>query len=75
MTVLASDNNAETFERSLQIWPQTSMYSSMQMLPTGEVALLFERDGGNTSLVRFNVSDLKPAPNPLPTTVLNARQQ
>ena len=38
------------------------MYSSMQLLPTGEVALLFERDGGNTSLVRFNASDLQPPP-------------
>ena len=62
MTVLASDDNGDTFNRSLRIWSGTSMYSSMQLLPTGEVALLFERDGGNTSLVRFNASDLQPPP-------------
>ena len=59
MTVLASDDNGEHFNRSLLIWPETSMYSSMQLLPSGEVVLLFERDGGNTSIVRFDVSSLK----------------
>jgi sialate O-acetylesterase len=67
MTVLASDNNGayNSFNRSLEIWPKTSMYSSMQRLSHGEVALLFERDGGNISLVRFNTSDLK-AESPAP---------
>jgi hypothetical protein len=60
MTVLASDDDGDSFNRSLLIWPKTSMYSSMQLLPSGEVILLFERDGGNTSVVRFNVSALKP---------------
>lgn len=60
MTVLASDDNGDTFPRSLRIWSGIAMYSSMQLLPTGEVALLFERDGGNTSLVRFNASELQP---------------
>lgn len=59
MSVLASDDNGDNFNRSLLIWPQTSMYSSMQLLPSGDVVLLFERDGGNTSIVRFNVSSLK----------------
>eukprot|EP01048_Picozoa_sp_COSAG05_P009876 COSAG05_NODE_837_length_7054_cov_2.683537_1_plen_645_part_00 len=61
MTVHASDDNGEHFHRSLLIYPFSGpMYSSMQLLPTGEVALLFERDGGgNMSLARFNVSDLR----------------
>ena len=60
MTGHASDDNGEHFHRSLLIYPFSGpMYSSMQLLPTGEVALLFERDGGNMSLARFNVSDLR----------------
>ena len=59
MTVLASDDDGDTFNRSLLIWPKSSMYSSMQLLPSGEIVLLFERDGGNTSVVRFNLSSLK----------------
>jgi len=43
MTVLASDDNGETFKRSLEIWPGVSMYSSMQLLPSGEVALLVRK--------------------------------
>ena len=49
------------------------MYSSMQLLPSGEVALLFEREGGltmggglNISLTRFNISDLRGAAGPPP---------
>eukprot|EP01043_Picozoa_sp_COSAG02_P050718 COSAG02_NODE_5246_length_4507_cov_629.114111_4_plen_345_part_00 len=60
MTVLASEDDGTTFNRSLLIWPKESMYSAMQLLPSGEVALLWERDGGNTSLVLFNRSELKP---------------
>lgn len=60
MTVLASEDDGTTFNRSLLIWPKESMYSSMQLLPSGDVALLWERDGGNTSLVLFNHSELKP---------------
>ena len=68
-----ADDNGEHFNRSLVIWPNTAMYSSMQLLPSGEVALLFEREKGptlggglNISLVRFNVSDLKPVTKPVP---------
>jgi hypothetical protein len=39
MTVLASDDNGDTFHRSMQLWSGISMYSSMHVLPTGEVAL------------------------------------
>ena len=59
MTVLASDDDGNTFNRSMLVWHKKSMYSSMQLLPSGEVILLFERDGGNTSVVRFSVSSLK----------------
>ena len=66
MTVLASDNDGENFNRSLLIWPKMSMYSSLQLVGKGgtagfdgEVMLLFERDGGNISVVRFDPADLK----------------
>ena len=64
MTVLASDDNGDNFNRSLLVYPGSgNMYSSLQLLPTGEVVLLFERYTSNTSLVRFNVSDLRPSPS------------
>ena len=67
MTVLASDDDGETFDRRLLIWEGRSYYSTMQLIGRsgaspgfdGEVALLFERDGGNISVVRFDAQDAK----------------
>ena len=62
MTVLASDDDGEAFDRRLLIREGRSYYSAMQLIGCsggspgfgGEVALLFERDGGNLSVARFD---------------------
>ena len=73
MTVLASLDDGRTFTRGLPIWPnKAGGYSAMQWLGgwggdlLSQVALLFERDGGNISIARFDVADVNQAIPPPP---------
>ena len=57
MTVLASDDDGDHFSRQLLIWPKASQYSSMQLLPSGEVIV-------SDSCPPSSVSQLRRTPFP-----------